>query len=152
MIECNTKDGSKCQSKNEILTDFEKYKIITGMGLVVPKKVIKSEIITTDNRVLHVLTSHYEKVSNNQGEVFRFAVKTFDKNVYSGTEWDKFEGKMDDVLVNAIIKDNDGQIKKEFSGFTKYGIFEDEIKIDGVLIYPQGNYILELDVSFNGQK
>ncbi len=152
MIECNTKDGSECQSKNEILVDFEKYKIITGMGLVVPEKVIQSEIITTDNRVLHVLTSHYEKVSNNKGEVFRFAVKTFDKNVYSGTEWDKFEGKMDDVLVNAIIKDSDGQIKKEFSGLTKYGIFEDEIKIDGELIYPQGNYILELDVDFNGQK
>ena len=122
------------------------------MALVVPEEIIKEKITTMDDRILHVLTSHYDKVSNNQGEIFRFAVKTFDKNVYSGTEWDKFEGKMDDVLVNAIIKDIDGIVKKEFSGLTKYGIFEDEIKINSKIIYPQGNYSLEIDVDFNGQK
>lgn len=152
LVKCNFDNTNQCLTMSQILANFENYKKITGMGLVVQEEIIKEETIVSDNRILHVLTSHYNSVSNNQGDMFRFAVKTFDKNVYSGTQWDKFSGKLDNVSVNAVIKDSDGKIKKEFSGLTKYGIFEDETKIESRLIYPAGSYVLELDVTFNDQK
>lgn len=150
--EITKNNANDYKAGQSIIDTYTQAQETTGLSLVVKEKIIKPKVVVVDNRVLHTLTDHYDKVSNNQEDVFRFAVKTFDKNVYSGVQWDKFEGKMDDVLVTAKIKDSSGTIKKEFSGLTKYGIFEGELKIDGELIYPVGNYSLELDVDFNGQK
>ena len=112
-------------TSKEILQTWKDSKIITGMELIVQEKIIKSIVTVTDDRILYVLTDHYERV-NNLNQVFKFAVKTFDKNVYSGTDWDKFDGRLDGVLINAKMKDSDGIIKQEFSGETQYGIYEGE--------------------------
>lgn len=137
-------------TSEEILQAWEDSKTITGMELIVDEEVIESTITVADDKILHVLTDHYETV-NNISEVFKFAVKIFDKNVYSGTDWDKFDGRIDGALINAKMKDSDGIIKQEFSGETQYGIYEDEQELD-TRFYPQGNYSLEIDVTFNEQK
>lgn len=108
----------------------------------------RSKIIVFDNPTLHVLTSHFERVL--EGDSFGFAVKTFDKNMYDGNEWDKFYGKLDGVKVDAKIIDSEGNTKKEFSGYTKYGIFMGEQLVRDIL-WPTGNYRLELDLSFENQ-
>lgn len=144
-------DGNECLTSDEILANVADAQIITGMELIVEEETIPEIITVVDSRILYVLTSHYETVSNNS-EIFKFAVKTFDKNVYSGTEWDKFDGKIDGVLVTAKIKDDTGIVKQEYSGETEYGIFEGEETINGKLIYPQGNYSLEIELVFNEQK
>lgn len=138
-------------TRDSILEEYEKSKIKTGMDLSLNKKIIKPKVTKIDNIILHVLTSHYDKVNNDNG-IFVFEVKTFDKNVYDGTEWNKFDGRIDDVLISAKMKDSDGNIKKEFSGYTKYGIFKGQQKINGSILYPQGNYSLEIDVTFKNQK
>lgn len=150
MIEYNNDGVFGDLTSEGILQAWEDSKIITGMGLVIQEEVIKSLVTVTDDIILHVLTDHYDKV-NNVNQVFKFEVKTFDKNVYSGTDWNKFDGRLDGALINAKMKDSDGIIKQEFSGETQYGIYEGEQKLDPKL-YPRGNYSLEIDVTFNEQK
>lgn len=95
----------------------------------------------------HILVDHYDYVT--KGYEYRFAVKAFDSKLYSGSEWEKFYGKLDNVHVTAAILFG-SQVKKTFDGFTKYGIFQ-----DGVLIkdtpWPQGKYTLKVNTDYEGK-
>lgn len=139
-----------------LVTDkgFSKFPVTTVVPIVTHREdnsvdvVQKRNTIIFDNPTLHVLTDHYERVLTET--FFRFEVKTFDKNMYDGDTWDTFYGKLDGVKVDARIIDSYGIVKKEFSGYTKYGIFGGEQLVKDTP-WPSGNYRLELDLAYENQ-
>ena len=98
---------------------------------------------------VNVLISQYDRVT--KGTSYVFQVKTFDVKKYSGTDWSKFDGKLDGVNISAQIIAPDGQVKEKFSGLTKYGMFEGSILVKDRL-WPQGKYTLIVNSEFQGDK
>lgn len=128
----------------------EKYTSF-GMGGILKNKeeILKEPVTQTilSGSKVNVLVSQYDRVT--KGTSYVFQVKTFDVKKYSGTDWNKFEGKLDGVNISAQIIAPDGQVKEKFSGLTKYGIFEGSISVKDRL-WPQGTYTLIVNSEFQG--
>ena len=108
--------------------------------------------IAVDNTVkgdvdVNYLVTHHTRVFN--GNIFNFSIKTFDKSIYDGNNFDTFIGKLDGVKIQVTITDKQNNILREFSGITQSGIFEQSIRIPDNL-WPRGTYYLNLDLEYNG--
>ena len=108
--------------------------------------------IPVDNSVkgdvdVNYLITHHARVFN--GNVFNFSIKTFDKSIYDGNNFDTFIGKLDGVKIQVTITDKQNNILQEFNGITQSGIYEQSIRIPDNL-WPRGTYYLNLDLEYNG--
>ena len=99
------------------------------------------------NTVLNYLVSHSTRINN--GDIFRFAVKTFDMSLYSGNFFDTNFGKLNGVNVEASITNQDSETVKNFKGITQNGVFERDTIIDDSWV--RGNYFLNLELNYDGK-
>ena len=99
------------------------------------------------NTVLNYLVSHSTRINNN--DVFRFAVKTFDMELYDGNFFDTNFGKLNGVNVEISITNQDSKIFKNFNGTTQNGVFEGIAIIDDSWV--RGTYFLNLELNYDGK-
>ena len=99
------------------------------------------------NIVLNYLVSHPTRINN--GDIFRFAVKTFDMSLYSGNFFDANFGKINGVSVEASITNQESETVKNFKGITQNGVFEGVAIIDDSLV--RGTYFLNLEMNYDGK-
>ena len=97
--------------------------------------------------VLNYLVSHSTRTNN--GDIFRFAVKTFDMELYGGNFFDTNSGKVNGVDVKASITNQDSETLKNFKGTTQNGVFEGIAIIDDSWI--RGTYFLNLELNYDGE-
>lgn len=107
-----------------------------------------NSIVTKQNTSIHFLLDQHERVYNKQD--YKFFVKTFDKSIYAGNNFDNFQGKIDGVKVTAIITDPNGDVKADFSGMTENGIYEGSVNIPENL-WQRGWYTVDLVIEYEGQ-
>ena len=100
-----------------------------------------------ENTVLNYLVSHSTRINN--GDIFRFAVKTFDMSLYSGNFFDTNFGKLNGVNVEASITNQDSETVKNFKGKTQNGVFEGVAIIDDSWV--RGTYFLSLELDYDGK-
>jgi hypothetical protein len=135
------------KNSNDIINSYKQYKSNTVDNRATDKKpTVESTILGPK---VNVLVSQYDRVT--KGNSYVFQVKTFDAKKYSGTDWSKFEGKIDGVNISANITGPDGQVKEKFSGLTKYGMFQGSIMIKDNP-WPQGIYTLNVNSEFQDEK
>jgi len=150
-------EEQKTQGEKTAKNIIEKYKESknsgNGSSSIIKNKEekLKEPIIETvvSGSKVNVLVSQYERVK--KGNPYVFQVKTFDVKKYSGTDWSTFDGKLDGVNISAQIIAPDGQVKENFSGLTKYGMFEGSILVKQNP-WPQGKYTLIVNSEFQGDK
>ena len=99
------------------------------------------------NTVLNYLVSHSTRINN--GDIFRFAVKTFDMSLYSGNFFDTNFGKLNGVNVEASITNQDSETVKNFKGIIQNGVFERDTIIDDSWV--RGTYFLNLELNYDGK-
>lgn len=131
-------------------TDKDLNKFTLSSSIPIPKEqVIESiqdeDIIETE---FHFLTDQYERVYNTYN--YKFFVKTFDKSLYFGNEWNNFEGRISGATVTAIISDPDGVIKSDTTGIVEYGIYEGTVHVPHNL-WKKGWYTIDLQIEFEGK-
>lgn len=150
-------EEQKTHGEKTVKNIIEKYKGYKNSGKgespIIKNKEEKlkkpvMEIIVSGSKV-NVLVSQYYRVT--KGSSYVFQVKTFDVKKYSGTDWNKFEGKLDGVNISAQIVGPNGQVKEKFLGITKYGMFEGSILVKD-RFWPQGMYTLIVNSEFQGDK
>jgi len=103
------------------------------------------EVVTEP--LINVLTSHYSNV--DEGDPFKFVVKTFDINKYDGSDWGNFYGKLDGVSIHAEILGLANQVLKTVDGVTENGVFEGVVMVPENL-WPPGWYTLSINASYKG--
>ena len=108
--------------------------------------LIEIEEVVTEP-LFNVLTSHYSNV--DEGDPFKFVVKTFDINKYDGSDWGNFYGKLDGVTVHAEILGFSNQILETVDGVTENGVFEGTVMLRENL-WPEGWYTLSLTALYKG--
>lgn len=141
--------------------DFYKINILfaTDNGMIkqtVRTSSTQQEIIRPTNNVitsktdidLHILTDQYERVYNKSD--YKFFVKTFDDSVYSGSDFDKFQGKVSGAKVSAIIIDPNGEVKTDVSGFVENGVYEGAVFVPEN-VWQRGWYTVDIVIEFEGK-
>lgn len=109
----------------------------------------QSETITIKDKIeLHYILDQYERVYNKSD--YKFFVKTFDKSVYSGNDYQNFEGKISGANVSAIITDPNGDTKADFEGIVENGLYEGSIAVPENL-WQMGWYTINLVIEFEGE-
>ena len=108
--------------------------------------LIEIEEVVTEP-LINVLTSHYSNV--DEGDPFKFVVKTFDINKYDGSDWGNFYGKLDGVTVHAEILGFSNQILETVDGVTENGVFEGTVMLRENL-WPEGWYTLSINAFYKG--
>lgn len=108
--------------------------------------VIEIEEVVTEP-LINVLTSYYREV--NDGEPFKFVVKTFDINQYDGNDWGVWGGTLDGVAIHAEILGLSNQVLKTVDGVTENGVFEGVVMVPENL-WPPGWYTLSINASYKG--
>ena len=131
--------------KQTFTATLETTLVIEGETLVQIGSEVIEEVVTEP--LINVLTSHYTNV--DEGDPFKFTVKTFDITKYDGDEWANFYGKLDGVSIHAEILGPENQTFKTVDGVTEHGVFEGTVMIRENL-WPKGWYTLSLDVSYKG--
>ncbi len=131
-------------------TDKGLNKFTLSSSIPIPKeKIIQSiqdeNIIETE---FHFLTDQYERVYNTYN--YKFFVKTFDKSIYFGNEWDNFEGVISGARVTAIISDPNGEIKSDTTGIVEYGVYEGTVYVPYNL-WIKGWHTVDLEIEFEGK-
>jgi len=116
----------------------------------IQSKIIKptNNVISKTNIDLNILTDQYERVYNKSD--YKFFVKTFDDSIYSGSDFDVFQGKVSGAKVSAIIIDPDGEIKSDVNGYVENGIYEGSVYIPDNL-WQRGWYTVDIVVEFEGK-
>ena len=129
-----------------LITDglFEKIQI--EANFTVNSEIISLTSITEDKPKIHFLIDQYDRVYNKNN--YKFFVKTFDKSIYSGNNFQNFQGKIDGVGISAIITDPNGDVKADFSGITEYGIYEGVVYVPENL-WQRGWYTLDLVIEYD---
>lgn len=138
-------------------TNFEKVMFLDREGqwakaelrdIIVEELESVNSIVTKQSIPIHFLLDQHERVYNKQD--YKFFVKTFDKSIYAGNNFDNFQGKIDGVTVFAIITDPNGDVKADFSGMTENGIYEGSVNVTENL-WQRGWYTVDLVVEHDGQ-
>ena len=138
-------------------TNFEKVMFLDREGqwakaelrdIIVEELESVNSIVTKQSIPIHFLLDQHERVYNKQD--YKFFVKTFDKSIYAGNNFDNFQGKIDGVTVFAIITDPNGDVKADFSGMTENGIYEGSVNVPENL-WQRGWYTVDLVVEYDGQ-
>ena len=133
-------DGFK---KQTFTATLETTLVIEGETVV--QTEIVDEVVTEP--LINVLTSHYRQV--NDGEPFKFVVKTFDINQYDGNDWGVWGGTLDGVAIRAEILGLSNQVLKTVDGVTENGVFEGVVMVPENL-WPPGWYTLSINASYKG--
>lgn len=97
---------------------------------------------------LHYLIDHYDQVYNK--ESFKFFVKTFDKSIYNGNDFQNFQGKISGAKVSAIILDPDGEVRADFEGIVEHGLYEGSVLVPQNL-WQKGWYTVDLVIEYDGK-
>ena len=105
-------------------------------------------VVSKTNVDLHILTDQYERVYNKSN--YKFFVKTFDDSIYTGSNFDEFQGKVSGAKVSAIIIDPNGDVKSDVSGFVEHGIYERSVYVPENL-WQRGWYTVDVVVEFEGK-
>jgi len=131
--------------KHTFTATLETTLVIEGETVVQIGSEVVEEVVTEP--LINVLTSHYRDV--DEGDPFKFVVKTFDITKYDGDEWANFYGKLDGVSIHAEILGPENQTFKTVDGVTEHGVFEGTVMIRENL-WPKGWYTLSLDAFYKG--
>ncbi len=135
---------------------FEKIMLLDQLGnwkkatlIDRPEEKIEPQnnVITNDKIELNILTDQYERVYNKSD--YKFFVKTFDKSIYSGNDFQNFQGKVSGAKVSAIVIDPNGEIKADFEGFVENGLYEGSVFVPENL-WQRGWYTVDIVVEFDG--
>lgn len=138
-------------------TNFEKVMFLDKQGqwakaelkdVVVKESESKNSVTIQQSTPIHFLLDQHERVYNKQD--YKFFVKTFDKSIYAGDNFDNFQGKIDGVKVTAIITDPNGEVKADFSGITENGIYEGSVNVPENL-WQRGWYTVDLSIEHEGE-
>jgi len=106
----------------------------------------QNPVIIEEKTEIHYLLAQHDRVYNNAE--YKFFVKTFDKSIYSGNNFDNFEGVLSGVKVSAIIIDPNGEFKTELSGFSENGIFEGAVLVPENL-WMRGWYTVDMVIEYD---
>jgi len=111
------------------------------------EKVIvpQNSVIVNDKIPFHYLLDQYDRVYNNAE--YKLFVKTFDKSLYSGIDFQNFEGKISGAKISAIIIDPNGVIKTDFKGIVENGLFEGSVLVPENL-WQRGWYTIDIVIEF----
>lgn len=149
LIECDYDSSGKCLTRNEILANFEKYKVVTGMALVVPE-IIEEEVQETESVVVnHIGIEAFLSIPHHQEweKVLRYSVLVTDD---SGHKFDSSYGtfignELSDVSISGTIKNPDGVPIQSFDGVTdNFGEYWGEFLIpEGITT--RGEYVISVD-------
>lgn len=115
------------------------------------KKIVdtsKSEIsVVKKNTLFHYLLDQSERVYTKSE--YKLFVKTFDKSIYSGNDFQNFQGTISGAKVSTIITDPNGVIKTDFDGIVVNGIYEGVVYVPENL-WQKGWYIADILIEFEG--
>ena len=109
--------------KNTFITSISEQPI--SESEIIPQ----NPVVIEEKTELHYITDQYERVYNKSN--YKLFVKTFDKAIYSGNDFQSFQGTISGVKVSAAIVDPNGELKAEISGLSENGLFE------GVVYVPE---------------
>ena len=108
---------------------MQKNTFTTSVTLPELEVIPQNPVVIEEKTELHYITDQYERVYNKSD--YKLFVKTFDKAIYSGNDFQSFQGKISGVKVSAAIVDPNGELKAEISGLSENGLFE------GVVYVPE---------------
>jgi len=137
--------------------NFEKVMLLDRNGhwqkaelrdITVEKLEPANSVIVSESTEIHILLDQYERVYNKAE--YKFFVKTFDSTMYSGNDFQNFEGKISGAKVSAIIIDPNGEIKTDFEGFVENGLFEGSVLVPENL-WQRGWYTVDIIIEFEGK-
>lgn len=137
-------------------TNFEKVMLLDRTGHW-QKAEMKDEIveeiepqnsIVEEKTEFHYLLDQYDQVYNNSE--YKLFVKTFDKSLYSGTDFQNFQGKVSGAKISAIIIDPNGVVKTNFEGLVENGLFEGSVIVPENL-WQRGWYTVDMVIEFEGK-
>lgn len=135
-------------------TNFEKVMLLDRTGhwqkaemkdKIVDEIKPQNSLVVDEKIEFHYLLDQYDQVYNNSE--YKLFVKTFDKSIYSGTDWQNFEGKVSGAKISAIIIDPNGIIKINFDGLVEHGLFEGSVMVPENL-WQRGWYIVDIIIEF----
>ena len=138
-------------------TNFEKVMLLDRTGHwqkaemkdeIVEEIEPQNSVIVNEKTEFHYLLDQYNQVYNKQD--YKLFVKTFDKSIYSGTDWQNFQGKVSGAKISAIIIDPNGVVKTNFEGFVENGLFEGSVIVPEN-IWQRGWYTVDMVIEFEGK-
>jgi len=138
-------------------SDFEKVMFLTRDGQwqkaemrdkVVEEVKPTNTVITKETTDLHYLLDQYERVYNKAQ--YKLFIKTYDKSIYSGNDFQNFEGKISGAKISAIIIDPNGEIKADFEGYSENGMFEGVVDVPENL-WMGGWYTVDIVIEFDNK-
>jgi len=106
------------------------------------------EDIPNEKIEIHVLIEQFEVVNNNEN--YKLFVKTFDKSVYSGNDFNKFQGKLSGAKVSVTITDPNNEVKEKITGIVENGLYEGTVKVVENL-WMRGWYVVDVTIEYEGQ-
>jgi len=136
------------------VTNFEKVMLLDKSGhwqkAQMKDKIVEeinpqNSVIVDEKTEFHYLLDQYDQVYNNSQ--YKLFVKTFDKSLYSGTDFQNFEGKISGAKISAVIIDPNGVIKTDFEGIVENGLFEGSVTVPENL-WQRGWYIIDIVIEF----
>jgi len=134
--------------------NFEKVMLLDRSGhwqkaelrdIIVEELEPTNSVIVSESTEIHILLDQYELVYNKAN--YKLFVKTFDSTIYSGNDFQNFEGKISGAKVSAIIIDPNGEIKTDFEGFVENGLFEGSVTVPENL-WQRGWYTVDIIIEF----
>jgi len=135
--------------------DFEKILLLADSGwqkaTLIDKPVVESitEVIPSWSGVeLHYLIDQYDRVYNKAD--YKLFIKTFDKSIYSGDDFQNFQGKVSGAKVSGIILDSDGDVIENFEGYVENGVFEGSVYVEEN-IWERGWYTVDIMIEYEGK-
>lgn len=143
------------------ITDFE-YVILldkTGHWLkskmqdkvideVIEEIIPQNSVLVDGKTEFYYLLDQYDQVYNESE--YKLFIKTFDKSLYSGTDFQNFEGKISGANISAMIVDPNGEIKTTLVGTVENGMFEGGVIVPENL-WQRGWYIVNIIIEFEDE-
>lgn len=136
------------------VTDFEKVMLLDREGhwlkakmkdKIVEEVIPQNSLVVNEKIEFHYLLDQYDQVYNNSE--YKLFVKTFDKSIYSGTDFQNFQGKISGAKISAIIIDPNGEVKTSFEGIVENGLFEGGVIVPENL-WQRGWYTIDMIIEF----
>jgi len=136
------------------VTNFEKVMLLDREGhwlkaemkdKIVEEIIPQNSLVVNEKIEFHYLLDQYSQVYNNSE--YKLFVKTFDKSIYSGTDFQNFQGKISGAKISAMIIDPNGEVKTSFEGIVENGLFEGGVIVPENL-WQRGWYIVDIVIEF----
>lgn len=141
--------SEKTNFEHVMLLDREGHWIKAEMKDKIVEEIIPQNSIIIDGKTeFHYLLDQYDQVYNNAE--YKLFIKTFDKSLYSGTDFQNFEGKISGANISAMIVDPNGEIKTTFVGTVENGMFEGGVIVPENL-WQRGWYTVNIIIEFEDE-